>query len=229
MSTLAQLLDDEEESPADILRAHLRALARYTAGMLAMAFVVGSIAGWSGMFAFLFAIFGLIPMALIFLGVGILHSVQGVREAFRVALPTPVRITLCAAAPLAMGVIILLSVPAAGLGNLAATYIRLAIRYSVYQTIVDRARHGQADDRAPFQSVRYQIDPGPPVRVAFDGDGILDNWSGIVFDPTGDVLQADGFDAAGKFHAPDRVTRLFGGDLVSCRRLWRDYYQCSFT
>lgn len=44
------------------------------------------------------------------------------------------------------------------------------------------------------------------------------------------MMQADGFDpATGKFRAPDRVTKLFGGDLVWCRPLWRHYYECGFT
>lgn len=58
---------------------------------------------------------------------------------------------------------------------------------------------------------------------------MLNNWSAIVFDPTGKVTLADGFDEDGNFSAPARITKLFGGDLVSCRSLWGDYYKCSFT
>jgi hypothetical protein len=50
-------------------------------------------------------------------------------------------------------------------------------------------------------------------------EGILDNWSAIVFDPTHDVMLARGFDKDGKFSAPERVTKLFDGDLVGCQRL----------
>jgi hypothetical protein len=59
---------------------------------------------------------------------------------------------------------------------------------------------------------------------------MLDNWSGIIYDRTGDVMLAKGFDSTtGKFYAPDKVTKLFGGDLVGWRRLWGSYYSCSFT
>ena len=59
---------------------------------------------------------------------------------------------------------------------------------------------------------------------------MLDNWSGIIVDPTARVMEADGFDTAtGEFAAPEEVTKLFDGDLVSCRHLWGDYYSCSFT
>jgi hypothetical protein len=74
------------------------------------------------------------------------------------------------------------------------------------------------------------IETGPPVRAAFMTDpGFLDNWSGIVFDPTGKVMQADGWDASGKFRAPEVITKLFDGDLDSCRHLWGAYYHCGFT
>lgn len=74
------------------------------------------------------------------------------------------------------------------------------------------------------------VEAGPPVRMAFVTDpGFLDNWSGIVFDPTGVVMQADGWDAKGKFRAPPPVTQLFGGDIVACNHLSGDYYQCAFT
>ncbi|MEA3038187.1 MAG: hypothetical protein QOE79_700 [Sphingomonadales bacterium] len=68
------------------------------------------------------------------------------------------------------------------------------------------------------------------MRVAFDPEGIFDNWDGIVFDPTGEVMSARGFDpVTGKFAAPDKITKLFGGDLLGCSRLSGAYYACAFT
>jgi len=76
----------------------------------------------------------------------------------------------------------------------------------------------------------YIVDVGPPVRVAFQTNpGLLDNWAGIVFDPTGKVMSAHGWDTAGKFYAPDAVTKLFDGDIVECEPLVVHYYYCSFT
>ncbi|MCR5871381.1 MULTISPECIES: hypothetical protein [unclassified Sphingomonas] len=87
-----------------------------------------------------------------------------------------------------------------------------------------------ADGRGEFRGVSYWIDPGPPVRVAFFPEGFLDNWSALIYDPTGEMMQADGFDpVTGKFRAADRVTKLFGGDLLWCRPIWGDYYECGFT
>lgn len=108
---------------------------------------------------------------------------------------------------------------------------RLAVNESHYRDIVNMARISKkAEWYAEHEGVTYSIDVGPPIRVAFNPAGFLDNWSAIVFDPSGDVMLADGFHPkTGKFYAPDRVTKLFSGDLVECRPLWGDYYKCSFT
>jgi len=101
-----------------------------------------------------------------------------------------------------------------------------------YALIIAKARKAHqaewyAEDAA---GVTYSVDMGPPVRVAFEPAGMLDNWSAIIYDPTGEMLLADGFDPeTGKFRAPDSITKVFGGDLVSCKRLWGDYLTCSFT
>jgi hypothetical protein len=44
--------------------------------------------------------------------------------------------------------------------------------------------------------IRFQVDSGPPMRVAFlQPGGILDNWEGVVYDPTGRVATATGWRA----------------------------------
>jgi hypothetical protein len=106
---------------------------------------------------------------------------------------------------------------------------------STYEDVVRVAESGKYDASPDaykeYGDTTFLLDIGPPRRVAIlEPGGFLDNWSGIVYDPTGDVMLADGFDpVTGKFAAPDRVTKLFGGDLVSCRPLIGDFYRCSFT
>src|SRR5688500_3538275 len=68
--------------------------------------------------------------------------------------------------------------------------------------------------------VRFDVDAGPPRRVAFpQPGGILDNWEGVVWDPTGVVRSATGWrnGIAGDYTATAETRRLFGGDLVACR------------
>lgn len=86
---------------------------------------------------------------------------------------------------------------------------------------------------SPVQIQDGEIDPGPPLRIAFYWErGVTDNWVGLVYDPTGEVMQANKF-------RPDwsnwndqslaKVKRLFGGDLLRARRLTDNWYLCRFT
>lgn len=60
----------------------------------------------------------------------------------------------------------------------------------------------------------YLVDPGPPPRVSFAWGGMLDNWCGVVHDPSGRVLK-HGFDP--------------GGVTLHVEHLWGNWYFCSFT
>jgi hypothetical protein len=125
--------------------------------------------------------------------------------------------------------------PACRAGIHSGSWLRLMLNRPHYERIIAGLRGGERPPPpgaalAREGGIAYEVDPGPPLRVAFDPDGLLEVWTAIVFDPSGAVALADGFDpATGRFAAPDRVTRLFGGDLVRCRRLARDYYLCTFT
>lgn len=66
-------------------------------------------------------------------------------------------------------------------------------------------------------------DDGPPRRFAFYWiRGIIDNWSGVVFDPSGDVMNVN--------NNPQAAERwLFGGEMYRCESLGSDWYLCWFT
>lgn len=112
-------------------------------------------------------------------------------------------------------------------------YAQFAVMVPAYSRIVEAA------SRLPSKAftevgdeVMYYVDAGPPVRIAFPKQGIIDNWAGIVYDPSDVVAQATGWNfdnGKQSFTAPPDVRSLFGGDLVSCWRLYRHYYSCSFT
>jgi hypothetical protein len=77
-----------------------------------------------------------------------------------------------------------------------------------------------------------KVDLGPPIRVAFQWSGFGDNWSGIVYDPSGEVLKSNQFALDySNFYDPSLadVKRLFGGDMRGARHLWGNWYFCSFT
>jgi hypothetical protein len=82
-------------------------------------------------------------------------------------------------------------------------------------------------------NVEYKLDLGPPIRVGFpQPGGLLDNWEGVVYDPTGEVEKARGWvyeSGRQEFTAPENVVRLFGGDIVSCVHIEGNFYRCWFT
>jgi hypothetical protein len=77
------------------------------------------------------------------------------------------------------------------------------------------------------------IEPRLPLRVAFvEPGGILDNWIGIVYDPTGVVLKSRQFkEDWSNWNAPalGEIKRLFGGDLRWAEPLGGPWYRCTFT
>ena len=59
----------------------------------------------------------------------------------------------------------------------------------------------------------------------------IDNWEGIIYDPTGAVASATGWrgGVAGQYTAPPDIRVLFGGDLVACEPIEAAFYRCWFT
>ena len=78
-----------------------------------------------------------------------------------------------------------------------------------------------------------EVDDGPPVRVAFYWSrGVVDNWVGLVYDPTGDVMKANAFKSNWtNWHDPNLqpIKMLFDGDLFRAQHLSGHWYLCSFT
>jgi hypothetical protein len=81
-------------------------------------------------------------------------------------------------------------------------------------------------------SFDYCIDQGPPVRIAFVWGGHLDNWYGVVYDPTGKVLEAtkSGISwLSWNDHSFTNVKKLFGSGLISAEHLTDSWYFCDFN
>lgn len=99
-----------------------------------------------------------------------------------------------------------------------------------YQSVITRLAAG-ADDSASDHPIA--VDPGPPRRVAFSWGGILDNWVGVVYDPTGEVMKADILDTETWSNRDDpdyaSVAGWFGGSLIRAKHLEGNWYLCWFT
>ncbi len=81
-----------------------------------------------------------------------------------------------------------------------------------------------------IDGVRVVVQPGEPRRVAFPlPGGLLDNWRGVVHDPSGEAMRVNALEKWSDQWRDDPVTGWFGGDMVECRHLRDHFYLCSFT
>lgn len=208
----------------------LKRWLKWYALLAAVPFCFGLLKIWLPLFLSLLMLVGLAGVYLI----GIAVTVRWSMAAWR-TMPlgdTPMRrVGAMLIPPLLLAPAILAFFPLGQAGGRVSLIAQVAIYHERFEEIIAKERAAPtATSRGEFKGVSYWTDPGPPVRVAFFPGGLLDNWSALIYDPTGEMMQADGFEpVTGKFRAPDRVTKLFGGDLVGCRLIWDDYYQCSFT
>lgn len=201
---------------------------------LALIFGLGVAASMSGALIGLI-IFLAVPVLVIALLVGTATFMwRGIKRARESTRPAPARVVDIVAPPGVAVIVLALSAPTFSAGSLSGAWISLASNRVHFEEIVASLQAGGRDpadgQRQVERGIAFIADRGPPLRVAFNPEGILDNWSAIVFDPTQAVMRADGFDPiSGKFAAPDSITKLFGGDVVRCRRLSDNYFFCSFT
>jgi hypothetical protein len=117
------------------------------------------------------------------------------------------------------------------IGWQAGTYFRMWRLESTYEKEVTRIM--ALDDEA-LEGLKSSadVDEGPPRRVAFGWGGIIDNWSGIVYDPSGEVMlvrESEEELSKAEEAERDRIRSLFGGDLIKATHLWGPWYYCVFT
>lgn len=215
------------------LQAYLKQVLLVTLGLIVTIFAIGFVDGFFSamfvivfLFTFPFWAAGVVAGYLFYLvrAVSLVRSKDISRQGKALAV---------IALPVSACILVFAFLPSLSFGALSGDFGRLLWSKSSYETIIAQNGLGAGGDRllqtGTANGVDFEIDAGPPVRIAFEPDGFLDNWSGIVYDPTGAVMLAKGFDRDGNFHAPERITKLFGGDLVSCRHFFDHYYRCNFT
>lgn len=223
---------DESPPPEEPVRTHLRNGAGCLAAIVGVVFLIGVIVAWNKGIGFLLLLLAIVAIPVVLLLSGAILSFRGVRLAIATQMPIGRKVLLSAATPVMLIIAVTVAWPALAGGNFFGTAMRLFANQSLYEAIIEterRAASSRSTGYRTFNGVTYAVDHGPPLRVAFNPEGMLDNWSGIIFDPTHQVMLADGMDRDGRFRAPPHVTELFGGDLVSCRHLWGDYFHCGFT
>lgn len=99
-----------------------------------------------------------------------------------------------------------------------------------YRQLTLRAAEGRLPRDGSWGGVRFVVDSGPPLRVAFPQPGnVTDNWECVVHDPSGSLAAAVPRRQGGDRYPPPRLAGLFGGRLTGCEHLSGTYYRCWFT
>jgi hypothetical protein len=117
--------------------------------------------------------------------------------------------------------------PLATAGSLVTERIHFRLERARYARVVAAVTAGDAPltDDGPFL-----VDEGPPRRVAFPWPGgVIDNWCGIIYDPSGVVMSVNDLPSWSDRWRYDPATQLFGGDMTGCRVERQPYYFCCFT
>ena len=116
------------------------------------------------------------------------------------------------------------------LGKTMGAHCKLWREKEYYESVIAEVGKGNDESKPDFPVL---VDTGSAVRVAFSWGGILDNWRGIVHDPTGEVMKANILDLKTweNRNDPDyaSVSMLFGGTLIRAQHLGGDWYLCWFT
>ena len=108
---------------------------------------------------------------------------------------------------------------------------RFAVLRPKYEQIVNQVGRGNLSIEGQFSGIQYFADRREGLRIAFpQPGGILDNWEGVIYDPSNEVSKAKGWNGGpGNFSAPPNIRSLFGGDLLKCQHIGGPYHRCWFT
>lgn len=195
------------------LKGWWRAIAIWTAVGFLLSFGAAWLFEWLFVFAVFvygaFALAGIVAFAAL-----VWMSFGAIRQ----------RWLLIAAMP-ASATVLVISFPwLAALGGDALLKHQFEQNATCYEAIVAAAESANRPAPPSCGGIAHQIDRGPPLPVAFAIGGFLDNWHAFVYDPSGRIDDLDWNDPS-----QASLRKLFGGDLVACRRLRDRFYHCGFT
>ncbi|WP_054310042.1 hypothetical protein [Mesorhizobium sp. 1M-11] len=124
------------------------------------------------------------------------------------------------------------TLPLIRIGAATSTWVWFLAHRGTYREIARQIESGELVPAPTFYQkalgTQFIVDLGPPKRVAFPlFGGFGDNWRAVVHDPTGVVKRAR-FRNPGE-GGPDDIEMMFGGQMVGCRLMVEDFYDCNFT
>mgnify|MGYP006089342815 CR=1 FL=1 len=108
---------------------------------------------------------------------------------------------------------------------------------SAYSEIVENVKSETGPQKGNHLGIDYRSEIDPVFRVIFPWAGIVDNWYGIIYDPSGKVLRCNESDP--RFPGPgskapkdtelSQIRMVFGGLLYKAEHLGNHWYLCWFT
>jgi hypothetical protein len=108
-------------------------------------------------------------------------------------------------------------------------YVRLWFEEEKYKIAIESAASG---DMGLCEQLRCAVEDINIKQVAFQWDGLIDNWYGVCHDPTGTVLKSNILKGDWSNRNDSeylKASSMFGGTMTHATHLWGNWYLCGFT
>ncbi len=104
-----------------------------------------------------------------------------------------------------------------------------------YSEIVAMLQSGSISQKGTHHGIAYKSENEPEFRVSFSWGGIIDNWHGVIYDPSGRIMRCNKSDPRFPGQGPrddeelGKIRMIFGGTLYKAEPLGNYWYLCWFT
>ena len=106
-----------------------------------------------------------------------------------------------------------------------------------YSEIIEKLNCGKIPGEGKHLGTKYESETAPAFRASFSWGGIIDNWYGIIYDPSGKIMRCNEFDPRFPDQTPkvkedeelSQIRMAFGGLLYKAESLGGHWYLCWFT
>jgi len=113
-----------------------------------------------------------------------------------------------------------------------------------YVQIIEKIKTKKISSNGSVNGISYDTEVDPVMRVSFSWGGILDNWRGIIYDPTNELStiaknnqihinyrDKKSLTPADEEHIKEttELKLLFGGVIYKVKKMGNNWYLCWFT
>jgi len=104
-----------------------------------------------------------------------------------------------------------------------------------YSEIVAELQSGSIAQTGEYLGIAYKSENEPEFRVAFSWAGLIDNWYGVIYDPSGKIMRCNESDLAFSGQNPnadeelEKISMIFGGVIYKAEHLGGNWYLGWFT